>query len=198
MSNKKNDPATSAPQTAPASAPHFALASAPQTAPASAPQTAPGVTAAQIASAAASGADPFAMFQTARVVTMQLLKQGENEAVAIFFASNIYRGRELKSARGGVERESPADIANVLNLVTGELQSYICATVLKSELTENYPDNSYVGKCFVIERGAKKVGGARSYNTYKVREIVAPSGMTFPAIETIADKSAPKKEAPKA
>lgn len=134
-------------------------------------------------------ADPFAAFAIERKVTMPLLKQAEGEKVAVYFVSNIYRGRELKQARGGVQREKPADLANVMNLITGELQSFICAALVKSELTENYPNDGYVGKAFIIERGPKKQGGARAYNTYNVTEVKVPAGVKVPPTEKIADKS---------
>jgi hypothetical protein len=149
---------------------------------------------AEPSSAPATTADPFAAFETARVVTMPLLKMGEGDRVAVGIVSNIYAGREIKSSRSGEQREKPADLMRVVNLITGELQTMIAAALIKSELTENYPNDGYAGKCFVIERGAKKTGGSRSYNTYNIREIKCPANIKLPPVETVADQSKPKAE----
>lgn len=139
---------------------------------------------------AAIAADPFSVFEVARNVTLPLLKQAEGERVAIAFISNIYLGRELKTARGGAERRKPAHLAKIVNLLTGELMSYICATFVKSELMEGYPSSGYVGKAFVIKRGPTKQGaGTNKYNTYDIQEVKVPAGIKLPASEVVADMS---------
>jgi len=63
-------------------------------------------------------------------------------------------------------------MANVINLPTGELVQIMLGSVLKGIMTDEYPNDSYVGKGFVIELTEKKRGrSGGNYNTYKVAEL---------------------------
>jgi hypothetical protein len=63
----------------------------------------------------------------------------------------------------------PPYTCNIVNLETGEFQYLIMNAVLLSEIERGYPDNSYVGKSFLIQRG-KTITGKR-YRGYKIVEI---------------------------
>lgn len=78
---------------------------------------------------------------------------------------------EEKGGPKGVQME-PAHICNVTNLETGELMQIITGSVLKGNLEDNYPDQSYVGKCFISTQS--KIEGKR-YKGYSLAEIEAPT-----------------------
>ncbi len=57
--------------------------------------------------------------------------------------------------------------------------------MLKSVLSEEYPEAGYVGKCFAITKQAKQPG--RDYNKFKIEEIEDPA----PTEEKTATESTP-------
>jgi hypothetical protein len=65
---------------------------------------------------------------------------------------------------------APAELANVVDLETGEECQIIVNAVLRGVLDEFYPDAGYVGKAFQIVRHAKAAG--KRYNTFSVDEII--------------------------
>jgi len=108
-------------------------------------------------------------------VTMPNLKLEPGVPVYVKVTDPIYDGKERK-AKEGEEQQKPPKIINVINLETGEANTLVCGAVVVSELDENYEGNSYVGKCFMIEKGKKKEGaGGRGYFTYSIAEIEDPS-----------------------
>ena len=109
-------------------------------------------------------------------VTLPNLKLEVGTPVYVKVSSSIYDGKE-RAAKPGEEKQKPPKIINVINLETGEEQTLVAGALVVSELTENYPDDGYVNKCFMIEKGASKKGqGGRSYATYKIAEIEDPTG----------------------
>ena len=63
----------------------------------------------------------------------------------------------------------PVDIARVLNLATGQTEKLLAHSVLKSQLMEAYPDNSYVDKTFQIEKKEKQKG--KRYFEWEILEL---------------------------
>lgn len=100
-----------------------------------------------------------------RVVTLPLRKWKVDEPAYLRFESEIFTGKQLK---GSNEELAPADLANCIDLETGEQVQIIVGAVLKSTLNDEYPNNGYVGKSFMITQS--KVEGKR-YKTYRVVEI---------------------------
>lgn len=109
-----------------------------------------------------------------RNVTVPTLKFPDGSRIAVKIISKIEKGKEMKEGRGGKPKMEPADVAQVMRLSTGEVVQLIFGTVLKSEIEDAYPEHSYVGKCFVIEKHAKAVG--KTYATYSVTEVADPTG----------------------
>lgn len=58
---------------------------------------------------------------------------------------------------------------NATNLETYEIQRVIVDTVLGNELRREYPDGSYVGKCFQIKKHQPQVG--KRYATFGIDEV---------------------------
>lgn len=62
------------------------------------------------------------------------------------------------------------DIMDVTDIKTGRDHRVLVNAVLLKGLLENYPDDSYVGKSFVITPGDKPAG--KRYKTMDIRELV--------------------------
>lgn len=112
----------------------------------------------------------LAGFKVAKVVTVPLLKFVIDQPIYVKITGPIFLGKETKAASDSKKME-PAHLCNVINLETGEEQQIIVAKVLHSVLDEEYPEQSYIGKCFELTKGAK--GSGKSYNPYSVVELVA-------------------------
>ena len=69
----------------------------------------------------------------------------------------------------GEQKRAPATVTKAVDLETGEVGTLICATVIKSTFTEQYPGEGYVGKSFRIVKLAKPEG--RNYYKYSIGEI---------------------------
>ncbi len=67
------------------------------------------------------------------------------------------------------QTRQPATVVDAIDLVSGEVGVLICTAVIKSSLTENYPNDSYVGKGFKITRKEKAPG--KQYSRYNVQEV---------------------------
>ena len=106
-------------------------------------------------------------FRVIRHVTLPLLKCVIDTPVYVNITSPIFTGKETKQA--GDKKMEPAKLINCINLETGEDCQLIVGAVLESILTEEYAENSYVGRSFSITKGAKATG--KQYNPYSVAEV---------------------------
>lgn len=109
--------------------------------------------------------------QRKKLLTRPILKFVKDVPVYIRFEGKIYLGREMQQKEGDKKKE-PAHLADVVNLETGELAQIIVNAVPMSVLKENYPNDSYVGKCFAITRQGRKEG--KAYDPFNVEEIEDP------------------------
>lgn len=114
-------------------------------------------------------------FKRKKLLTRPVLKFVENEPNFVKIEGAIYLGKEMKGdvAADGKKKKEPAHLAEVIDLQTGELAQIIVSAVVLSVLNENYPDNSYVGKCFSITKKGKTPG--KQYFGYNVEEIDDPT-----------------------
>lgn len=110
---------------------------------------------------------PAFEYKSVRKITLPLLKKEDGVAIFVAIMGPIFKGKEVKGT-GDAAKMAPADLANILNLETGEEMQMICNAVLKSTLEEEYPGEGYVGKQFRILQS--KVEGKR-YKNYTVEEI---------------------------
>lgn len=91
---------------------------------------------------------------------------------------------EVKMRRGknNDDKKEPMEIADVINLQTGELGRLIGNEVVKSELRTQYPNDSYVGKVFEFKQGSQKTGrGGNKYRTFKIAELRPKGAASEPA-----------------
>lgn len=107
-----------------------------------------------------------------KAVTLPVLSFKAAEAgvpLYLKFTGAIFVGKALKPAAGKEQAEKPADLAHVVNLATGELCQLVLPEVVKSNLRETYPQDSYVGKSFAIAKLGQRAG--KRYVDYSVLEI---------------------------
>lgn len=111
---------------------------------------------------------PVITFKEKKRVTLPVIKFEPGKPVFVKILGEMHLGKKTKG-RGDKAQMEPATLAEVVDLNTGENGLIICATVLKSVLDENYPNNAYVGKGFKITKMEKREG--RSYNEYDLVEL---------------------------
>ena len=114
-----------------------------------------------------------------KLVTIPMLKLVVNEPRYIKVTSPMFIGKEIKSRRAAATEEKkrePATLVNAVNLEDGSECQVICSAVVKGVFEDNYPDNTYVGKCFSLVKLERKEG--KDYNGFKVSEIEDPAEST--------------------
>lgn len=123
-------------------------------------------------------------FRVAAQVTRTVLTQEDEIPFYVEFQSCIGVSRMDPDNSKFRDKEGVGvlpDVANVLNLETGECQVLICNAVLSSEIQAAYPEHGYVGRCFGIRRGRSQLD-----KRYKVYEIVEISRVLDDSGETVA------------
>jgi len=91
--------------------------------------------------------------------------------IYVQFMTAIKVKDKVEKDGAGVETKGEIHIGHVLNLETGEELHVVMGSVLLSTLTEEYADDSYVGKGFMITKQAKRGTGARGYHPYLLAEL---------------------------
>jgi len=109
-------------------------------------------------------------FKIARRVTLPLSKWKNEVPKYLRIESPIFEGKEIGQPKEGEVEKKPAWLFNAVDLESGETVQVIAASVLKSTLTEEYPDNGYVGKMFELTQHRDT---AKKYNTFSITEIEA-------------------------
>lgn len=109
-----------------------------------------------------------------KLLTRPLLKLQEDVPVYIKIETKMALGKEMKKRKGDDEKQKePATLVNCVNLSDGSLQQLIVNAVVKSVWNEDYPDDSYVGKCFAITKLGRAAG--KNYNPFRIAEIDDPA-----------------------
>ncbi len=112
-----------------------------------------------------------------RRVTLPTLKLVPDVPVYVKILDKIFEAKPQKLKEGEKEKDQkkPPMLFNVANLETGEAMQLVAGVVVQNEIVDNYPKDSYVGKCFMIVKGKKKdLAGGRGYFTYEIAEIEEP------------------------
>lgn len=131
-------------------------------------------------------------------VTLPTLKLVEGAPVYVKITSPMHLGKG-QEAKDGQEAKQPPVIVDILQLVLNEKKDglllgdepmqLVLGTVVQSELQDEYQEDTYVNKCFMIEKGKKKdKPGGRGYFTYSISEIEAPT-------QTVEDEAEARKAA---
>jgi len=100
-----------------------------------------------------------------KVITLPLLKFVTNKAIFVTIEEPMFKGREMPETK-----MDPATLCNCVNLETGEQVQIIVSAVLESTFNEEYEDNSYVGKSFMIKKLPKAKSDAK-YFPYSLAEV---------------------------
>lgn len=112
---------------------------------------------------------PIPDFTIVKQVTFPLLKHAAGETHYVKIRSAIIVGKILEKSNIA----TAARIIRVENLRCPGIQyEYIVSAVLESELTAQYPDNTYVNKCFEIYKVQPDDGRGKRYATFSVIEIL--------------------------
>lgn len=123
------------------------------------------------------------VFKRKKLLTRPVLKLEVGITQYVKVESPVYIGKEIQSTRGrpstDEKKKEPAHIIDVIDLAHNyEPSQIIVNAVLLGVLKDNYPSDSYVGKCFAIAKLDKRPG--KDYFPFKVEEIEDPSGETTP------------------
>ncbi len=117
-------------------------------------------------------------FKVKRAVTLPAWKFDEGETKVFKILDKIHQSERLSSDEvpgKGKSKETmrePAKISHVRDLIGGSLYTLIYGAGLYRDLTDNYPDDSYVGKSFrVTKLKAKKSSKGFTFFPYSVSEI---------------------------
>jgi hypothetical protein len=112
-------------------------------------------------------------FARKSAVTLPTFKMLEGGSYYFQFMNPIRTETSQQKDENGKMVDKPIDIAQVVNVETGELGQIVVGSVLKSNLEKAYPNGAYVGKAFEIVKQKGKEG--KRYRTYTVYEIDAPA-----------------------
>ena len=112
----------------------------------------------------------IAGFKVVKRVTMPTLSLKENTPVVLrlddAMRESKYIDPDPKKAK-----EKPATICSVTDMQTGEVAILLVPEVMKKNLNETYPADSYVGKIFGIQKLPKRPG--KRYFDLEIAELEA-------------------------
>lgn len=109
----------------------------------------------------------FAVVRT-KQITLPVLRIKKNEERFVEIKTPMTLGKKID------DKKDPATIMQAVDLETGELGIVVCSTILRKELAANYPDDSYVGRCFAI---LLTVLPGKEYNGVTLSEIEKPASV---------------------
>ena len=96
-----------------------------------------------------------------------LWKWVDGEEKVFTVLSPIRAGKAVSNPRSGIAKAP--DVMTVRDAEDGNEKDILVGAVLRSSLTESYPDDTYVGLTFACTQGAVKVG--TRYKTMTVAEV---------------------------
>jgi hypothetical protein len=123
-----------------------------------------------------------------KLLTRPVLKYVVDKPIYVKIEKEMHIGKEMKAA-AGEKKKDPATLCDVIDLTNGEPAQLILNAVVKSVLTEEYPDAKYVGLCFAITKQARVQG--KSYDPFSIEEIEDPAADTTTVDSGDAAKPAP-------
>jgi hypothetical protein len=88
----------------------------------------------------------------------------------------IRAGKAVTNPRSGIAKAP--DVMTVCDAEDGNEKDILVGAVLRSSLTENYPDDSYVGLTFACTQGAVRAG--TRYKTMAVAEVEVDNATPAP------------------
>jgi hypothetical protein len=122
---------------------------------------------------------------TKKLLTRPVIKWVVDKTRYFKIENAMHIGKDIKPKRNAdpdEKKKEPATICNVVDLETGALAQLIVNAVLKSVLTEEYPQDTYVGKCFAVTKQSRQPG--KQYDPFNIEEIEDPNATTESAATT--------------
>jgi hypothetical protein len=110
-------------------------------------------------------------FKRKKLLTIPVLKLVQDQTRYVKITDAMHVGKPQK-AKEGEKAKEPATLINCINLEDGAVCQVIVSAVVKSVLTDEYPGDAYVGKCFAITKLGRNPG--KQYNQFNVEEIEDP------------------------
>lgn len=129
--------------------------------------------------AATQAAPTTPKFKKKAIVVRPLFKMRPGVEYYFKVTGPLHLGKKIDDSK------EPATLCNVVDLTTGEEGQIICGKLLREQLVESYPNESFVGKSFAME--FMRVPDKR-YNIIKTLNEIEPD-----EAKTEAPKSGGKK-----
>lgn len=109
------------------------------------------------------------VMRAVRILSRPVLSlANEGDTARFTVESPMYDGKPQE----GDDSMGVPTLLDVQDLDTTVPSLVVCPTVLVNELTEKYPDDSYVGRHFAVENMGKKKGkGGKSYSKISIVEL---------------------------
>lgn len=152
-----------------------------------------------------SAANSAPTFKRKKSITLSTLKFVVDKPLYVLILGKLHEGKARVGRSGNVKLDSdgnprkPPTLVEVIDLQSGEISQIIASTIIKTELTEAYPNDSYLGCSFEIIKQKRKEG--REYDPYSIAEVETPDAYIPVANEAKAKASAAPgtvKDAPSA
>lgn len=112
--------------------------------------------------------DKKPVFKVKRNITLPLIKPQLDVPVYIKVTGPMFKGKKIEGT-GDKAKMEPAELLNCINLESGEEAQIIVPSVLKGIFNDEYPDDSYVNKGFMITKHPKASG--KRYHPFSVAEL---------------------------
>ena len=106
-------------------------------------------------------------YKIAKALNSGLWKWEDGVEKVFTILGPIRVGRTVANPRNGIAKAP--DILSVRDVEDGNEKEILVGQVLKSSLSENYPDDSYVGKTFACTQSAPPTG--KRYKQMAVNEV---------------------------
>lgn len=129
-----------------------------------------------------------------RLLTRPVLKLPEGVVRYVKIEKPMYIGKTIKEKTKGDDdkkQKEPATILDIIDLTNGEQAQIVCNAVLKSVLSDDYPNDAYVGLCFSIEKLGRAPG--KDYNPFHIEEIEDPNASEASAVPSATPASVKRK-----
>lgn len=101
-------------------------------------------------------------------VTLPQMSMKKSGVYYVKFDTKIEHKAKIEKDEKGNPVEKQISVAQVTNLENGEMGQLVVGTILEGNLVEAYPNDSYVGKGFRVEKS--DVDGKR-YKGYLIDEV---------------------------
>lgn len=113
----------------------------------------------------ASLPEGFTVKRRITLPSLALKQVGQGRALKIMEEMRISKVKDKSD-----QKREPATVCPVTDMATGEVFTFIVPAVVRENLRDNYPDDSYVGKTFWIVNKGKRSESQR-YNDFEVSEV---------------------------